>query len=44
MKTINDIVTKTATRWKFRAKKDRKNRILINLKNKTILLWLSLKD
>jgi len=35
---------KTATKWKIRAKKDRKNRTLINLKNKLILWWLNIID
>ena len=44
MKTINDLATDTATKWRIRAKKDRNNRKLINLKNKLILFWLNLID
>lgn len=44
MRVINDIVFKTAKNWKIRAKKDRRNRKYINLKNKLILWWLTLKD
>jgi len=36
MKTIDDIITKTATQW---CKRDRKYRKLINIKNKLILRW-----
>ena len=44
MKTINDVATKKATKWSKRAKRDRKYRSLINLKNKLILCWLNLID
>lgn len=35
---------KTAKQWKLRAKKDRKYRLLITLKNKIIVEYLDLKD
>jgi len=44
MNNLNNIVNKTATNWKIRAKKDRKNRPFIKLKNKLILFWLNLID
>lgn len=34
----------TATKWKIRAKRDRKYRFWINLKNRIILYLLELKD
>jgi hypothetical protein len=44
MKTINEVATKTATQWRKRAKRNRKYRKLINLKNKLILYWFRLID